>query len=272
MTEDMWKKYRVTYYILAVCMIFGAIMISFAPLMPCFVRMVNGASCFGNDPDGPNRQTRFIIASNYVVATLFSWVLLTAWLFWLDHFSRLNVQAMSIRIAPPLTGLKMDVWCKDASEFLKTVNSSFNELMALFITLLLTAGLASILAALSSLTRFRIVNTGAWLQFVIFTCGADLGCLAMLWTCTGLESELSQECGRIGAMASAMSGEGGHYDEVAYLTMRNQQWSNRYKGVSFLGFDLSAGQLKGYILLLITQPVLALVQSAWDFAIANFGI
>jgi len=190
--------------------------------------------------------------------------------------------------------------------------------MGLFITLLLIAAAASVLAALSSLTRFRIVNTGAWLQFVIFTCGADLGCLSMLWSCTGLESELSREVGRISGIAASMSGvvvqkkvkkeeakkdgaeakkdgaeakkdgteakkdgpeakedeteEVVRFDEVAHLSLRCQQWSSRYKGVSFLGVDLSAGQLKGYILLLLTQPVLALVQNAWDFAIANFGI
>jgi len=144
--------------------------------------------------------------------------------------------------------------------------------MGLFVTLLLIAAAASVLAALSSLTRFRTVNTGSWLQFVIFTCGADVGCLAMLWTCTALESELSREIGRIGGLVSTMSGENGRYDEVAHLTMRVGQWQARYKGVSFLGIDLSAGQLKGYVLLLITQPILALVQSAWDFAIANFGL
>jgi len=267
-----WKTYKSTYYVLMGSMIFGSIMISFAPLMPCFVRMANDASCFGDNPEGPNRHAKFVIASNYVVATFFSWVLVAAWIFWLNHFTNLNLRAMNIVIKGDINAAKMDVWAKEANEFLRIVNTSFNELMGLFVTLLLIAACASVLAALSSLTRFRIVNTGSWLQFVIFTCGADVGCLGMLWSCTGLESELSREVGRIGGMVSSLSGEGGRYDEVAHLTMRVQQWSGRYKGVSFLGIDLSAGQLKGYVLLLITQPILALIQSAWDFAIANFGI
>jgi len=255
-------------------MILGAIMVSFAPLMPCFVRLQSdpAQACFGNDPDGPNRQTRFIIASNYVVATFFSWVLLAAWIFWLNHFTNLNLRAMSIVIKGDITAGKMDVWCRETTDFLKIVNTSFNNLMSLFVTLLLVAGFASILATISSLTRFRTVNTGSWLQFVIFTCGADLGCLAMLWSCTGLESELSKEIGRISGIVNAMPGEGGHFEEISHLTLRCTQWSSKYKGVSFLGIDLSAGQLKGYVLLLLTQPILALCQNAWDFAIANFGV
>jgi len=268
-----WKSYRATYYILLSSMILGAIMVSFAPLMPCFVRLVNGSSCFGDDPDGPNRQSRFIIASNYVVATFFSWILIAAWIFWLNHFTYLNLRAMGIVVKGDIiTGANMDTWCKETGLFLKMVNSSFNELMGLFVALLLVAGLASLLAAISSLTRFRTDDTGPWLQFVIFTCGADLGCLAMLWCCTGLESELSHEIGRISGLVASMSGEGGHFDEVSFLTMRCQQWDSKYKGVSFLGVNLSAGQLKGYMLLLITQPILALVQTAWNYAVANFGI
>jgi hypothetical protein len=267
-----WKSYKVTYYVLMAAMIFGGIMVSFAPLMPCFVRMERGESCFGHSPEGPNRHTRFVIASNYVVATLFSWVLVAAWIFWLNHFTILNLRSMAITVKGELNSAKLDIWAKEAGDFLRLVNTSFNALMGLFVTLLLIAACASGLAAISSLTRFRIVNTGSWLQFVIFTCGADVGCLAMLWSCTGLESQLSSEVGRLSGMVSVMSGEGGRYDEVAHLTMRLQQWGGRYKGVSFLGFNLSAGQLKGYILLLITQPILALIQSAWDFAIQNFSV
>jgi len=179
---------------------------------------------------------------------------------------------MSIVVKGDVTAGKLDVWCKDVSDFLKIVNTSFNELMGLFITLLLIAAFGSILATLSSLTTFRIVNTGSWLQFVIFTCGADLGCLAMLWSCTGLESELSKEIGRISGIVASMPGEGGHFEEVAHLTLRCTQWSSKYKGVSFLGVDISSGQLKGYVLLLATQPILALCQNAWNYAVANFGV
>jgi len=180
---------------------------------------------------------------------------------------------MALKVEGDLTSAKLDAWGKEVNAFLTSVNSSFNNLMALFVTLLVVAALASVLSALSSITRFRVTNQGSWLQFVIFTCGADLGCLCMLWSCTGLEGSLNSEVGKLNGKVASMCGnvDGHTYDEISYLTLRLGQWS-RYKGVSFLGINLSAGQLKAYIVLLITQPIMALLQEAWNWAVANFGL
>jgi len=171
-----------------------------------------------------------------------------------------------------LTPAKVDKWAKDLSDYLDLLRNNFSNLLGLFVLLLIMAAISSVLTALSSLTAFQDNSPGPWLQFVVFTSGIDLGCVCMLWAVSNIEEQLSSESGRIGGIINNLPGsEKGNYIELSYMHVKMDYWNGRYKGVSILGIDLTKNQLRIYIGMLLSQPIAALIQAAWNWGLSVFG-